>query len=436
MKNIIYILFLSFITLKSKSQPNILPAKPQIENIYIINGTVHQGNGTVLENATIEIIKGKITQIGKDVIVPTSGAIIVDASNQHVYPGLILPNTDLGLKEISSGVRGSNDYQEIGENNANVRSIVAYNTDSRNINVLRANGILLANIVPEGEQITGLSSVVQLDAWNWEDAAYKIDNGLHINLPNYLPQALTRSFFAANPNQQNMKELIAKNDEAINTIKTFFREAKSYFQELNHTRINLKFEAIKGLFTKQQTLFFHADDVKQMLKSIDFITEFGFKVVIVGGLESYQIAPILAKYKIAVILNSCHHLPAVEDDDIDQTFKTPAILQKANVLFAINDDHDQSKYRNLSFNAGTSASYGLTKEEALSSITLNVAKILGIDDKTGSIEVGKDANIIISKGDILDIKTNEITDAFIQGRRLNLDNIQKQLYLKFKSKYK
>jgi imidazolonepropionase-like amidohydrolase len=189
------------------------------------------------------------------------------------------------------------------------------------------------------------------------------------------------------------------------------------------------------LFDKKQKLFIYADQVKQMLIAIDFVKEFGFDVVLVGASESWQIAGLLKQNNIAVILNQEHSLPSTEDDDFDQPYKTPFMLQKAGVLFALNDDHEESRYRNLAFNAGTAAAYGLTKEEALQAITLNAATILGIADKTGSIEAGKDANIIISEGDVLDMKSSIITAAFIQGRQVSLDNKQHQLYERYKYKY-
>ena len=172
-----------------------------------------------------------------------------------------------------------------------------------------------------------------------------------------------------------------------------------------------------------------------MLVAIDFAKEFGVDVVIVGGSESWQIADLLKQNNVSVILNQMHSLPTAEDDDVDQPYKTPAMLQKAGVTFAINDEDEENRGRNLMFNAGTAATYGLTKEQALQAITLNAAKILGIDKSTGSLETGKDANIIVSDGDVLDIKSSNIDYAFIQGRQINLDNKQKQLYERYKTKY-
>jgi imidazolonepropionase-like amidohydrolase len=169
--------------------------------------------------------------------------------------------------------------------------------------------------------------------------------------------------------------------------------------------------------------------------AIDFVKEFGFDVVIIGGSESWQIAPLLKQHNISVVLTQMHNLPTLDDDDIDMPYKAPAVLQKAGVLFCINDDDPQNRGRNLAFNAGTAAAYGLSKEEALSAITLNAAKILGADQMTGSIEKGKDANIIISAGDILDMHTSIVEHAFIQGRKITLDDKHKQLYERYKYKY-
>jgi imidazolonepropionase-like amidohydrolase len=435
MKKIIFNIVFLLAVFTAISQEDVYPAPASTGVFFITNATIHVGNGQVISNGAIKINNGKIEQVGAGITVP-SDAKVVDAKGKQVYPGLILPITDVGLKEIGSGVRGSNDFSEISEYDPSIRSIVAYNTDSKIINTLKANGILLACIAPQGGVISGSSSVVQFDAWNWEDAAYKMENGIHVHMPSFIVRFGRRGGFpgfpgAAVPATDPVKEALDK----IAEIKSFFREAKAYLQESTHKETNLKYEAVKGLFDKKQKLFIYADQVKQMLVAIDFVKEFGFDVVLVGASESWQIAPLLKENNIAVILNQEHVLPSTEDDDVDQPYKTPYILHKAGVLFALNDDHEESRYRNLAFNAGTAAAYGLTKEEALQAITLNAATILGVADKTGSIEAGKDANIIISEGDVLDMKSSIITAAFIQGRQVSLDNKQHQLYERYKYKY-
>jgi len=433
MKKLIILIHCLAFWAAAQAQEDVYPAKAYAGKIYLTNGTIHVGNGQVIENGTIEINNGKIVQVGTSITVPAGDAKIIDVKGKQVYPGMILPVTDLGLKEIGNGVRGSNDYQELGEYNNSIRSIVAYNTDSKIINTLKTNGILLAGITPQGGTISGSSSVVQLDAWNYEDAAYKMDNGIHLNMPTFISRPSRFAIFAGitQPQTDPTKEALNKIDD----IKSLFRQAKAYLQETIHKETNLKYEALKGLFNKTQKLFVHADQVKQMLIAIDFVKEFGFDVVIVGASESFQIADLLKQYNIAVILSDEHALPAAEDDDVDQPFKTPAQLLKAGVLFALNDEHAESRYRNLPFNAGTAVAYGLTKEQALQAITLNAARILGVDDKTGSLEAGKDANIVVSEGDILDMRTSIIIHAFIQGRAVSLENKQKQLYDRYKYKY-
>ncbi len=433
MKKLLYTLSCLLVCMgMASAQEDVYPAKEFKGRMFIINGTVHVGNGTVIQNGTIEVNNGKIVNVGANLL-PASGAKVVNAAGKRVYPGLILPSSDLGLKEIGSGVRGSNDVQEIGDLNPSIRSIVAYNTDSKFINVLKAQGILLAGVTPQGGTISGSSSVVQTDAWNWEDAAYKMDGAIHMNMPSFFvsPGSGRRRGGAAGPTTDPIKEAEAKVEE----IKSFFRQAKAYAMETTHAETNLKMEAVQGLFSKKQKLFIHADQVKQMMIAIDFVKDFNFDVVIVGGSESYQIADMLKANNIAVILGQQHSLPTMEDDDVDQPYKTPAALQKAGVLFALNDEDGTTRYRNLSYNAGTAATYGLTKEEALQSITLSAAKILGIDQTTGSLEVGKDANIVISEGDILDMKSSSVEKAFIQGREVSLDNKQHQLYERYKQKY-
>ena len=417
------------------AQPNIYPAPANNGIILLTNGTIHVGNGKVISNGSILINKEKIEKVGTGISAP-SGAQVIDLNGKHIYPGLISPLTNLGLMESGSGAPGYDDYNELGEINPSVRSIVAYNSDSKIINVLRSNGILFANVVPQSEGgssqlISGSSTVVQLDAWNWEDAAYKMDGQLHYNMPSLRPRRGRFGSMGGGPQTSPVKAAM----DNIDKVKSFFKAAKSYHAEAVHKETNLNYEATKRLFDKTQKLFVHCDGVKEMLLAIDFVKEFGFDVVIVGGADSWQIAPLLKENNIAVILGQPHSLPASHDDDVDQPFKTPAALQKAGVLFALSDVDRTTRGRNLMFNAGTAAAYGLSKEEALSAVTYNPAKIFNMDKTSGTIEEGKDANLIVSSGDILDMESSIIELAFIQGRNINLDNHQTQLAERYEKKY-
>lgn len=430
-KSIIYLLSCLAIGTTLQAQESVYPAKKQDGPVYIMNGTVHVGNGQVLNNTSIEIKDGKITAIGAN-ITPAAGSTVADAKGKHVYPGLILANSNLGLVEIST-VRATADAVEIGEYNPSVRSIVAYNTDSKVINTLKAIGITHASIVPQGGTISGSSSIVQLDAWNWEDATYAGDNGIHLNLPSLYNRPNPYAAFMGMREPQG--DPVKRGLDQIEEIKQFLRAAKAYAAEASHSATNLKFDAVQGLFSKKQKLFIHCDVVREILAAIDFKTEFGFDIVLVGASESVQVADLLKQNGIPVILSQMHALPTLADDGVDLPYQTPALLQKAGVLFAINDEDGQHRGKNLPFNAGTAVAYGLTKEQALSAITLNAAKILGIADKTGSLETGKDANVVISEGDILDMRSSHITLVMIGGRIVSLTDKHKQLYDRYVYKY-
>jgi imidazolonepropionase-like amidohydrolase len=419
MKKILLGICLLTTIITSKAQETVYPAPPQQGTIALTHATIHIGNGQVIEDGMIVFSNGKITDVRQTA--PIADIKVVDCNGKHIYPGLISAATNLGLNEIGA-VRSTRDEYEVGNINPNVRSVIAYNSDSKIINTVRNNGILLVNVIPNGGMISGSSSVMQLDGWNWEDAVYKMDGGIHFRMP-----FLVRFSEDSDP----MKDAMKKIDE----VRTFFREAKVYYYEPKHEHTNLKFEAVKGLFDKTQTFFVHCELVKEMMLAAEFAKEFGFRTVIVGGSDSWKIADYLKENNIAVIVDQMHTLPNMQDDDVDLPYKLPYLLQQAGVTYCISDQDEQSRYRNLPFNAGVAVGYGLTKEQALEAITLNAAKILGIDNRTGTLETGKDANIVVSDGDILDMKTSNVVYAFIQGRQINLDDKQKQLYNKYKYKY-
>jgi len=421
MKNILTIFFLFFIT-KAFSQANVLPAVPQTGVMQLAHGTVHVGNGDVIEDGMIVFSNGKITNVGK--YASMADAKMIDCTGKQIYPGLILAGSEIGLSEISA-VRSQHDEYELGNLNPDVRSLVAYNTDSKIINTVRSNGVLLANIIPNGDLLAGSSSVMQLDGWNWEDAVYKKDIGIAFKMPSLVPDS----------KENSADKVLEEANKQIEEVRNFFREAKSYLTQTSHATTNIKLESVRGLFNQTQTFFVYCDMVNEMMIAIEFAKEFGFKTVIVGGAESYKITDYLKQNNIAVVLNQMHTLPIMQDDDVDAFAKLPSQLQQAGVLYCINDFDEMNRGRNLMFNAGVAAGFGLTKEQALQAITLNAAKILGIDKQTGSLESGKDANIIVSNGDVLDIRSSDIIYAFIQGRQLNLDNKQKQLYERYKTKY-
>lgn len=400
-------------------------AKPQTKAIALKGATLHLGNGQVIENGVVVFDKGKITAVG-NAQTATGTAEVIDATGKHVYPGIIAPNTKLGLDEIAS-VKATQDNTETGMLNPNVRSLISYNTDSEHIPVTRDNGVLLAQTVPLGGVVSGTSSVVQLDAWNWEDAAYRKDDGVWINWPNMF----TMGGFMPGPVKKNERR-----GEILDELDRTFKDASGYTQIKNPSPVNLKLESMKGLFDGSKTLFIRADFAKEIVEAVNFAKSHQVKkYVIVGAADGYMILDFLKENNVPVILNSLHRLPDRAEEDVDMPYKLPALLHKAGILVAISYEEPAYNYRNVPFLAGQAAGHGLTKEEALQLVTSNTAKILGIDNRTGTLEVGKDANLVVSSGDLLDMRTNNVTQAFIQGRQLILDNKQKRLYKRFSDKY-
>ena len=423
MKNILIILLVVFITPILSGQQT--PGKKQSENIVVMGATAHLGNGEVIENSIIAFENGKFTIVANQAIGQGfDGYKIIKADGKHLYPGFIAPNTQIGLKEIDA-VRATRDSREIGSLNPNIRSIIAYNTDSKVTPTVRSNGVLLAQVVPQGSTIPGTSSVVQLDAWNWEDAIVKVDDAIHLNWPSMF----TRSWRDGGAIKKNEKY-----DKEIKKLESLFSEVVAYSKKGNSKKQNLKLEAMKGLLNGDKKLFINVNFVKSITAAILFAEKFNIKPVIIGGRDSYMIAEFLKKHNVPVILKNTQSLPRRDDDAIDQPFKTPGVLEKAGVLFGLSIGGAWEQ-RNLLFQAGQCIPYGLDKEAAVQAITLNNARIMGIDENFGSIEAGKSATFFICKGDVFDMRTSKVQQAFIDGREIDLNNKQKELYNKFKAKY-
>ena len=427
----IYILLLVF-SLSIATKAQLTPALKQSKSVLILNATAHLGNGTIIENSAIGFVDGKINLVADArVIRLASGAydITIEASGKHVYPGFIAPNSTLGLVEIDA-IKSSDDEDEIGTMNPNVRSIIAYTADSKVIETVRPNGILMAQITPRGGIISGSSSIVQLDAWNWKDALIKENDGMHMNFPATFKRS--GSWFepgSIEPNKDYAKQILE--------LSTFLSNAKAYLGDSSKER-NLVLEATKGLFDGSQTLFINANEEKQIVDAVQFAKENGIKkMVIVGGYEAYKTAELLQKNNIGVLLKRVHDMPENEDDDVDLPFKSAKLLTDKGVLVGLENSGamERMNTRNLPFLAGTCAAYGLDKEQALQLITSNTAKILGIDAQCGTLEQGKDATLFISEGDALDMRTNKLTSAFIQGRMISLETHQTRMNEKYKTKY-
>ena len=407
------------------------PAPPQEETISITGATLHLGNGQVVENGTITFREGIITALGAGL--PGEGRVI-DASGHHVYPGFIAPGKSLGLIEINA-VRASDDQDtdddaEIGSMIPHVRSIIAYNAESQVVESLRPNGVLLGQIAPQGGRISGTSSIVQFDAWNWEDAIVKEDDGIHLRWPSTFRRG---RWWAGEPRgYQPNKEYGDQQEEVLRFVKN----AKAYGAG-PATEQNPAFQAMQGLFDGSKTLYVYADGEREIIDGVSSMKEAGIKeVVLVGGYQAYKITEFLKEHKIPVLVNYTHTLPNLNDDEYDLPYRLPRMLSDAGVLVGIqNADASNFQTRNLPFYAGQVVGQGMEKEEALKLITGNTAKILGIDDRYGTLEKGKSATLFISEGDALDMRGNQLSHAFIDGRELSLETHQTELWKRYMGKY-
>ena len=406
------------------------PAPVQSQPVAIMGATVHVGNGKVIENAIVTFKSGKIEQVldGTLVRMDLSGYRQIDATGKHIYPGLILPVSNLGLVEIEA-VRASRDRTEVGDIKPHVRSIIAYNTDSEQIPTMRFTGIQIAQISPKGGRVEGTSTIVQLDAWNWEDAIYKQNDGIHVNWP---PLTFGPRWWMGETERRENKEYPNQVKDIVNLVK----DAKSYV-DAKPAEKNLILEAMRGIVAGTLKLYVYVNQPQEIIEAIGELKRLSLtNVVLVGCKEVWEVRELVKQSGYPVLLENVHRLPGAVEQSVSWPYELPAALHNYGILVGLTHvDDDVSRSRNLPFFAGTVAAYGVDKETALSMVTLNNAKILGIDDVTGSLESGKDANIVISEGDLLDMKSNRVIYSFIQGREVELEALQQRLYEKFKEKY-
>jgi imidazolonepropionase-like amidohydrolase len=400
--------------------------------ILLVNGFLHQGNGTVVETALIGIRNGKIDFVKNalsSAYKKSEWDTIIDLQGQHVYPAFIAPNSTLGITEIDA-VRATRDFQEVGYLNPHIRSQIAFNAESKVISTVRTNGVLFAQVTPRGGRISGTSSVMALSGWNWEDATIFKDDGVHINWPESIQgtwkdDVITKT---KGKNYQQQKE----------ELVTFFNLVKAYQNNADELKTDLRLNAMIPCLTAEKRIYFHANEIQQLTDIIEFVHFFDIPFpVIVGGYDSYMIARKLKDAKIPVMLGRTHSLPENEDDPIDLPFQLPTMLQKEGVLFCLQNEGEMEAMnaRNLPFQAGTAMAYGLTEEEAIQSISLNTAKIMGISKTYGSIEAGKSASLFVSKGNALDMRTNQVSLIFVNGSFVPTTNFQTELYQRYEKKY-
>jgi imidazolonepropionase-like amidohydrolase len=410
-----------------------IPGAPQDRPIALVGGTIHPVSKPVIENGTIVFEKGKITAVGRDVKLPPR-TVTVDARGKHVYPGLFDADTEIGLVEVMA-VRATVDNAETGQINPNVRARTAFNPDSEWVPVTRANGVLNVVTAPTGSLISGLASVMNLDGWTWEQMTLRGEAAMYVNWPT-LVQTQTSRLDEGGPVEKTRARVIEQ-------LTTVFADARAY-QKLKAARTaqgaappeyDARWDAMTPLLEGKIAMHVRADDIRQIQSAVAFARKEGVKLVIVGGYHAADCAELLRAENVPVVIKGVHRLPRHRSDAYDTPFTLASRLHKAGVKFCISASDRMANYRNLPYHAATAAAYGLPEDEALKAVTLYPAEILGVADRVGSLEVGKDATLIVTTGDPLEIAT-DVKSAFIAGSEVDLNSRHKRLWQKYREKYR
>jgi imidazolonepropionase-like amidohydrolase len=412
----------------------VVPAPRQQTPILLAHGVVHTVSGAVLENTDVLFSGGRITQIGANLVAP-AGAEVIELKGHHVYPGLIAANTFIGLAEIGS-IRATVDTTETGATNPGTRAQVAINPDTELIPVARSNGVLTALVVPVGEPVAGLSALIRLDGWTWEDLTVRPTVALHVYWPGMTLNRDPRSTKTLADQQKDIDDKLHKLDETFASARAYAQAHAPSVKVTSDT--DLRWEAMRPVFSGGLPVFVHADELKEITSALAWAKRQKLKITIVGGMDAWRVASELKAADVPVILTGTHDLPLRRDDAYDDRFTGAAKLLAAGVRFCIagpttGEGDAVSNERNLPYLAAQAAAYGLPHDEALKAITLYPAELLGVAGELGSIETGKRATLIVTTGDPLEIPT-QVELAFIDGAQIDLRNRQTALNDKYRER--
>ncbi len=406
-----------------------VPGAAQARPVLLRGGDLYTVAQGVLPTTDLLFEGGKIVAIGQGLAAP-AGAEVIELAGARVYPGLIAPASTLGLIEIDA-VRATRDTDEVGDLNPEVLAASAYNPDSELIPSVRSAGITTVQVAPSGELLRGRSSILHLDGWTVEDAGIEPVDGLYVSWP---ASAVFESSFMPVPVEEQEKQMKEQREH----LREAFDAARAYdaARDADETlEIDLRWEAMRPLWDRSLPLYVEAWDLRQILEAIDFADDYGLSLVVVGGAEAYRVTDLLVERDVPVLLQAPNLLPYRDEDGVDSQLRQPALLAAAGVRFALGDIGGSWSTRNVPLEgAGLAIQGGLAPEAALRAITLSAAEILGIADREGSLEVGKDATLIVSAGDVTDVLGRGVTHMFIQGRAVDLDNKHRELYRKYAEK--
>ena len=414
---------------------NAVPGATQSEPVALVGGTLHPMSGDKIEDGTIVFADGKITAIGADVELPEKVKTI-SIEGKHVYPGLFEAHSQMGLTELAA-VRASVDTSETGQLNPNAKAVSSVNPENIIIPVTRANGVLLALSAPSGGLVSGQAAVLQLDGWTYEDMAVKSSAAMQVNWPS---QTLSPRR-ARRMSKEEIKEYKQTQLKNLRGIRKLFDQARAYrdlrVSSPDDQAFDLRLEGMVPVVDGELPMLVRADRAAEIQSAVTFAVEQEVKIIILGGYDAEQCAALLKKHDVPVIVSAVFRLPQRTDDGFDRSYTLPKRLHNAGVKYCISGT-DRSRTWNariLPYHAATAVAYGLDQEEAMRAITLYPAQILGVDDRVGSLEIGKDATLIVTDGTPLETFTRT-EQAFIGGRKVDLTSKHLQLYKKYEQRAK
>jgi len=410
----------------------LLAFSARAERVLLRGATVHTVSGQTLAPGDVLVDGKKIVEVAATV--EPKGARIIDLKGQHLYPGLIAADTTLGLIEIS-GVAATRDSAEVGQFTPDVRSWIAVNPDSELIPVARANGITHAQPVPSGGIVPGLSGVIALAGWTTEEMTIRKPVAMHLTWPSMDLDTRAREQLRDKSAWKSLDDQAKDRRARLKDIDEFFAQAKAYAKSRTDKSIIPAWEAMLPLVRGEIPIMIRANDARQIRAAVKWADTNGFYAVIVGGQEAAEVADLLASKKIPVIYDTLFEFPSSDADSYDTQFKTPAILHRAGVkvVFSEGGRFEASMVRNLPYNAAQAMAFGLPADEALKGITLYAAQVLGVDERLGSIDAGKEASLFVSDGDILDIRS-KVKRVWIAGEEVSLATRHTRLYEKYRAR--
>jgi len=418
------------------TQQGVIPPR----SVFAIrNARIVTVSGPDIENGTVVIRDGKIEAVGATVSIP-AGAQTIDGSGLSVYPGMIDAGTNMGLVEVPQGANGTVDTSEVGDLNPNVKAITAVNPHSAHIAVTRVEGITNTVTAPTGGLISGQAALINLLGTAPKEMAVIPHAALVINYPR-IGGGGGGGFGPPQP-PANLSETLTANERQLQQIRKMLRDAEAYGhaqdayakdKSLPRPDRNVVLEPLVAYVRGEQPVIFRADREAEIRGAIRFAEEMKLKAIILGGDDAWKVASLLREKNVPVILTGVFSLPSREDDAYDTLFENPAKLQQAGVRFCISTGDSGPEVRNLAQYAGMAAAFGLSKADAVKSVTLYPAQIMNVADRLGSIETGKVANLVVTDGDLLEIRSR-IKYLFIDGRPVGLTSRHTELNEAFKNR--